>query len=249
MNDIRLSELVGLGTVSAFFLTIIYSSGYSKILGVNLLNYFTANDYFKASISWLAPLVIAAAIGGISGLLSSGIKNGAIKKEPEAELAFPFVKIMDLGAKTLVITLPACALTGAMIVFLAPFIKREVSSLVLAFIYLLWAYALAVIWLKFIIWYISEPMRRDNLSKAFTTFLIVFPALAFYAYFNGKSQAEFDYAMRHTNSNTRVVIDNNKDILIGKILFILDEYLVMRQEQSEQLKLIPSNNIKMIIYD
>jgi amino acid permease len=57
MKDQSITELIGLGSVIAFVLTVLYMYGYQHGSGINLFLYFSVNDYFRQAIVWLTPTI------------------------------------------------------------------------------------------------------------------------------------------------------------------------------------------------
>lgn len=89
MKDQSITELIGLGSVTAFLLTVLYMYGYQRGSGINLFLYFSVNDYFRQAIIWLTTTIIFGGIGVLTDTLfrrraerwrrSSGV-NGRAEK-------------------------------------------------------------------------------------------------------------------------------------------------------------------------
>jgi len=67
MNDLKVTDLLGLGSASAFILTVLYLYGYSITLGANLFLYFSLNDYLRFAVEWLPRFVVFGIAGWLLG--------------------------------------------------------------------------------------------------------------------------------------------------------------------------------------
>lgn len=59
----RITEIVALVSAIAFILTVAYIYGFSHGIEVNLLSYFSINDYIKFSVYWLPKTIFFSGLG------------------------------------------------------------------------------------------------------------------------------------------------------------------------------------------
>jgi len=89
MKDLKVAELIGLGSAVAFVLTILYLHGYSRALGVNLFLYFSLNDYTRLAIEWLPPVFVVGFFGVLMNKFFTRVERGASEEELAAATRYP----------------------------------------------------------------------------------------------------------------------------------------------------------------
>ena len=111
MNDLKVTDLLGLGSASAFILTVLYLYGYSITLGANLFLYFSLNDYLRFAVEWLPRFVVFGIAGWLLGRFESRLDRGLSEQEIIARSSNPrFTKILR---KLTVAMIPAAFATMA----------------------------------------------------------------------------------------------------------------------------------------
>lgn len=243
MKDLKLTELLGLGSISAFIDTILYIYGYSKASGVNLFSYFSINDYFRLAIEWLTPILIGVLVGVLISAVSSRIERGKTEEEiiagsPNPKFTRAFRKSGEWA--------PSVTIVVVAVLYTILSYFKDVPR---ATTYVLWGASSFIIWINAVLWYMQEPKLVASWNKTWAFFVMFAPAFAFVAYFYGQVDAEVGFRVVGKGNEVRVVLDSRKEVFPGRILFVLDEYVLMRGGYSYQFTILPKREIKMIVHD
>ena len=242
MKDWTITELLSLGTASAFILAIVYVYGYSTVLGLNVFAYFSISDYLRLSIEWLTPVFIILAIGGLITKFFTRIERDAT--EEELIKTSSYQRFMRAFRKSGDVVGPvAIVIIAILYTALSFFIEIPRSQL-----YILWAAAGAVLWVGLVRWYAKEPRLVVGWSDKWFGFILFFPALAIFTFFGGKWGAESGYRVFSKATDVQVVFKAQGEPFTGQILFLLDEYVLLRRKNQDQVIIVPKAEIKMIVH-
>jgi hypothetical protein len=77
----------------------------------------------------------------------------------------------------------------------------------------------------------------------------ILPALAILAFFWGLRDAEATFGGSANAVDTRIVVEGHQDLMVGKVLFALEDFVILRDEAAQQVKFIPRKEIRMLIHD
>lgn len=222
----KISEALALGSASSFVLTVIYLQGYATTLHVNLFFYFSLNDYFRFAIQWI-PRFLAYLIFGVL------IEKALTRVEHGQPLSVKSRKHANAQMITIIVT--ACLSTILSIfVPVPPF-------------YMVWAIAGPILWWMLIGWYVKEPKLVQNWSKAWLVFLMFFPALAISVFFQGLSEGQDVVRSDNQPSDVQILLKGATVPTTGKVLFVLDDYILLREQQSGVVAL-PKTEVTKIVH-
>jgi len=240
MKEQSTTELIGLGTGTAFLLTVLYMYGYQAISGINLFLYFSVNDYFRQAIVWLTPTIIFGGIGVLAHSILHRVERGGTEEEliGKSKAVGWFRRSGNWLAMNMFIG--TAALT-TVLSFIIPYPRVQ--------LYPLWGVAGCTLWFQITAWYFKEPRVREGWTKSLAMTFSVLPALAIVAFFWGLRDAEEVFGGSSKARDMRIVLERHQGLVVGKILFALEDLVILRDESVQQVKFIPRKEIKMLIYD
>jgi hypothetical protein len=243
MNDLKVTDLLGLGSAGSFILTLLYLHGYSITLGVNLFLYFGLNDYFRLAIEWLPPIIGACIIGVLINKFFTRIERASTEEEIATGSPYPkFTRRFRHGgdiALLLVLLIPAVYYT-----VLSFFRYVELERL-----YGFWAAAGAVLWVVLMNWYVKEPKMVRNWTASWTTFMMFFPVLAICAFSYGLYAGKMETRLYTRLSDVHISAKDQATPMVGRILFLLDGHIVFRGQQAGSgIIVLPKTEVTKIVY-
>lgn len=242
MNDWKTSDLIGLGSVTAFILTILYVYGYSIAVNMNLFVYFSVKDYLKLAIQWLTPILSVGLIGLLVNKLVTRVERGATDEElvqcsPYPRFTRAFRRLGDVAPLALLLV---AALFNTVLSFFTEVPKGRLYSL--------WAIVGPMLWIATVNWYMKVPRLVASWSKKWGIFITFSPALVIFAFCYGLYNAESEHGLLENNSGIKVLLRDQSKPLVGETMFSLDEYVLIRQREHRQVIVIPKNEIAVIVH-
>jgi len=241
MNDWKISELVSIVSAGTFLLSLLYVYGYSVELGLNLFLYFQLTDYLRLAIEWLTPLLTVGLIGGLVHKFFTRVERGASEEEiaatsPNPEFTRKFRRYGDAGL-TVVIVVAALFNTGLSLFAEVP---RER-------LYFLWGIAGFMMWLAAVNWYMKEPRLVKHWGKQWTLVVTLLPALAIFSFFAGLHGATTGHRFMGARADVEVLPKGSEPVT-GQLLFTLEDYILLRVDETRRITVIPKGEIVRILY-
>lgn len=238
MNDVKISDLLGLGSAGTFILTIVYLHGYSTTLGVNLFLYFGLNDYFRLAIEWLPPVIGLWIAGALIDKFFTRVEHGATEAEIVARSPNPkFTKKFRRSGDAIVIVLIIGTVLNITLSHFG-FVQRD---------YMLYGITGALAWFRAIAWYVREPKLIQNWTRSWKLFFAVFPPLVFFAFSYGLYGGKTGAHLYTRPADVQISLRGEATPQDGRILFLLDEWLVFRGQGSD-IAAIPRSEVSKIIH-
>jgi hypothetical protein len=249
MNDIKIADLLGLGSASAFLVTIVYLYGYSFSLGVNLFLYFSTTDYFRLAIQWLPPVIASAVGGSLLDKFFTRVERGATEEEIAARSGNPSRtrRFRAIGNAAPAVAVVLVALFTIFLGHMVPSQKHGVTPPGQK--YVMWGALCALIWLVLVRWYAREPRLAGHWTPSWRYFVGMFPALVIVALFYGLYSGESGTRMYLDPGDARIALKDQAAPIAGRVLFALDTYLVVRDQQSRHVIVIPTAEVTRIVHE
>jgi hypothetical protein len=240
MKDQSITELIGLGSVTAFVLTVLYMYGYQNGSGINLFLYFSVNDYFRQAIVWLTPTIIFGGIGMLTHPFLRRVERGATEEEfiGNSKTVRWFRRSGDWMFRYGLVIVAALA---TLLSLIHPYPRVT--------LYFLWGAAGCVLWFEVTAWYFKEPRVREGWTKSGAMTFGFLPALAIIAFFWGLADAERTFGGSANVIDTRIILEGHQDLVVENVLFALEDFIILRDDAVQQVKFIPRKEIKMLIFD
>jgi len=236
MSDVKLTDLLGLGSAASFIFTVIYLSGYSRTLGVDLFFYFSLNDYLRLAIEWLPTTIFILMIGRLVNKFFDRVEQGATEEELAARSPWPrFTKNFRwLGNRLPTVVLVIATLLS---IFFHPMPMERY--------YALWGAAGAALWLELFAWYTKEPKLIQHWTRSWYLFAMYFPALASLVFCIGLTAGKTG-TQAFTHPSDMVLLTKNEPIE-GRLLFLLDDYIMLRGKSSDSVVIISRADVSRIL--
>ncbi len=196
---------------------------------MNLFLYFSLNDYFRFAVEWLPHLAAVTIIGYLTAKALTRVEGGRPMNAASAK-HWVFQMIAIVGVAIL-----ATALS-----FLIPY-PREM-------VYEAWAIGAPVLWWLLLIWYIREPKLIHNWTRTWLMAVHWFPAFAISVFFFGLSAGQVAAHSDSFAADGVQIILKSAEPANGKILFLLDDYILLRGQQGTGIIVLPKTDVTKIIY-
>jgi len=239
-DSIKISEVIGILSGLSVILTIIYVYGFSKSSGIFLFRYFTINDFLKISIEWLTPSLIGFLISILFYLFTKRVEKGLSEEEIALTSKNPiftwkFRKFSD--------TVPLYLIVTIAIIYVILSLFNLVSPLKL---YSIWIIAGPFSWLIFISWYVKVPRLVKKWNSKYLILIIILPSIMLYSLFKGLYDGEKILSNKNNYSYTKILLMRNSKEMKGKIIFILNNYIIFIDKDSDSLRIFPPSRLKIL---
>jgi hypothetical protein len=244
MKDWKVAEVVGFVSATAFALTIVFLYGYSIPLHFIIFKYLTITDYLRLAVVWLVP----TAIFWIAAVPFEAFLRRTEHGATEAQIGEKIAKARH----------PRFRLWFRRGGLRAPFVAAEIAAVVAAFELLLphfpkiSSYQILegtspFVWWEGVRWY--ERVRRlvAEWTAAWRAWVWFFPAVLLFSFFRGLSTAERVRTSPTSAATTRIFVLGRPDPTPGQVLFVLDDYILLRTSKDGEVEAIPKAQISMIV--
>ena len=234
----KIAEIAAMVSATAFILTVAYVYGFSNAVDVNLLKYFSINDYVKLSVYWLPKFIVICGIGYCIPVPEK-ILSGRSSKNKNTQS-------FDMSAST------KFFLKYAMLIFFVVTIGIPVVIIIVNIFFnapkLYWPYCLLGIGLwGFFSCYILIPKYIKEWASWKMKTLIWIPAVIIlvlsYGAMTGKS--ELDSVDEYPTSQLEMTIETPSKR--GRVLFALSQYIVFLEQKTKLVEIVPVSQVKTII--
>lgn len=241
MRDWKIGEIIGLISATCFGLTVVYVYAYSIPLHFDLLQYLTLNDCLRLAVTWLVPVALALGVGLLLEGSFSRAERGMTEEEIIAASTHPrFMRAFRGGSQRVMPAVLALAVVLDSVLLL---LKQFPKPLY----YQLWVIAGPYLWFTAIKWYAKERKFVAHWSKARLAWTWFFPALIIFSFFLGLSNGEAAESLASSKNIARVFVLGKTDPLAGRILFVLDDYVLLLPENGREVHAIPKTQISLIV--
>ncbi len=238
----RITEIVTLVSALAFTLTVAYTYGFSRSIEVNLLTYFSANDYIKFSVYWLPGYIFTFFTGiclseftpRLFGTSSS--LEDKIAKRPNISACKKFLLKHEEMIRYI-------GILGAIVV----------GIIYIAFLFApKHAFYICYCYLGICIWTFYFLLSLlPSLTKKWTRWqkqaLLWGPTLIIGVYTYGifAGVSELDKVDKYPTARLEMTSEaSNKK---GRVLFALSQYIVFLEQKTKTVDIIPVGQVKNII--
>jgi len=241
VRDWKIGEIIGLISATSFGLTVVYVYAYSIPLRFDLLQYLTLNDYLRLAVTWLVPVAMALGAGLLIEASFSRAERGMTEEEIIAASPHPRFRRAFRGGSQKVF--PAVLALAVVLDTVLLLLKQFPKPLY----FQLWAIAGPYLWFAAIEWYSKERKLIAHWSKARLAWTLFFPALIIFSFFLGLSKGEAAKGPASSKNIARVFVLGQTDPLAGRILFILDDYVLLLPDNGREVHAIPKTQISLIV--
>ena len=233
MREWKITEALALRSATAFMLTIVYLYGYSRGLGVNLSLYLSLNDYLRIATEWLPPVLGAGIVGELLSRLFTRVERGATEAQIAARSRNPqftrtFRRLGDAAVPAVFLLTAVAETTRSFFVSVPP--ER---------LYLVWGAASVVLWLLLFFWYIRESKLVAGWSRPLYLCVALIPALAIAALTQGLYSGKTGTRPYSPPADVQIWIKGQTNPLVSRILFVLDDFFVLRGQDPPKVIAIP----------
>jgi len=244
MKDWKVGEVIGLISATAFALTVVYLYGYQMASHHSLFEYLSVNDYFRLAVAWLVPV----ALGWLTGVLI----EAALRRSEHGMSEHEIEEAMAKGHHARFWR--AYRKWGLGVPFVIAPVAVVVNTALLLFAHLpkLWYYenltlAGPIVWFAAVKWYEREKRLVTDWSNARRAWVWFFPAALIFSFFRGASTAERAKAPFQNADATRVFVLGRPEPAVGRVLFRLDDYILLRTNTGAELEAIPKAQVSLIV--
>lgn len=238
----KITEIVALVSAIAFTLTVAYTYGFSHSMEVNLIRYFSINDYLKLSVSWLPMSIISLGIGYC--IAKTDHKLFGIGSSFEDKIAkYPnissFGKFNLKHEETVLSVIVVVSYIGVLIFIAFRFAPEHLYHI----FYCLLGIGL---WIAFF-YYLLKPALIKELVGYRLKALGIAPIIIIWVYISGLmfGISEIDKVEKHPTE--LLEITNKKTNKKGNILFALSQYVIFLDQKTKMVEIIPIGQVKNII--
>lgn len=238
----RITEIVTLVSALAFTLTVAYTYGFSRSIEVNLIRYFSINDYIKLSVYWLPMSMFSSAIGFCMAKMKPpwfGIGSSyedKIAKYPNTSAFGKFV--LKHEEKMMYILLIGTSVGVTLTIVFLVYPEHA--------LYICYCLLGTGLWIAFFQYFLMPGLTKEWViwkQKA----LLLGPILIVCVYISGMLAALSDIANVGKHPHEILEITNEKTNKKGRVLFALSQYVVFLEQKTEMIEIIPVGQVKNII--
>jgi hypothetical protein len=244
MNGWKAGEVIGFISATAFALTVVYLQGYKTASHLDLFKYLSVNDYFRLAVEWLVPVALLWLVGVAVEAALRRSEHG--KSEPEiekgiAEASRPrfWLAFRRSGVKAPFVV-GAVAVVASTPLFLLGLLPRRLY-------YEIMTIAGPLAWWASTMWYEKENRLVADWSSARRAWVWFFPAMLILSFFRGASTAEQAKAPAASANSTRVFVVGRPSPVVGRVLFNLDNYVLLRTATNGEVEAIPKGQVTLIV--
>jgi hypothetical protein len=236
----KITQIITLVSAAAFILTVTYIYGFSNAIEVNLLTYFSTNDYIKFSVYWLPKYILSFGLGfcfvKAERLLFGRSSKGKIAQSSNRWAFTKFVlKHEDLIIVVLVLGIPF-----GIVILLdslnAPKHVRYGSYSILGISF----------WGVFFR-YILMPNFIKEWARWKLNALLWVPIIIIGVYYYGLLAGQSELGKVDKYPTARLEMTTEAPSKSGRVLLALSQYIVFLEQKTKMIEIIPIGQVKDII--
>lgn len=240
----KITEIVAWVSTAAFLLSVAHIYGFSHSIEVNLISYFSTNDYIKHSVCWLPMTTLAFGIGVLYAkmqptLFGSGSSfEDKIAKYPNMSA---FCKFMFKHEDTILFKIIPGYVIGSTLFNVFRFAPEHALHI---------CYCLIGIglWIAFFCYYLKPSLDKEKewtirKQKA----LLLGPMLIVVVYIHGILSGLSDIQGVEKHPKEILEITSEETNKKGRVLFALSQYVVFLEQKTKKIEIIPVGQVKDII--
>lgn len=106
-----------------------------------------------------------------------------------------------------------------------------------------------IAWFSAMKWYEREKRLVSDWTIARRTCVWFIPAALIFSFFRGASTAERAQVPLQNANAARVFVLGRPNPAVGRILFVLHDYILLRTNEGEELEAIPKGQVSLIVQD
>lgn len=244
MKEWKIGEVIGYVSATAFALTVVYLYGYQTVSHLDVFEYFSVNDYLRLAVRWLAPVVVLWLAGALFEAALRRSEHGMSEQEIHDRIAkgrHPrFWHAFRKGG----VEVPYVAATVVVVLNTALFLFAHLPKLTY---YESMSGLAPIAWFTAVKWYEKEKRLVSAWSNVWRMWVLFFPAMLIFSLFRGASTAERAKTPLQSTNATRVSVLGRADPTVGRILFNLDNYLLLRTSKTGEVEAIPQTQVTLIV--
>ena len=235
----KITQIVALVSAAAFILTVAYIYGFSNAIEVNLLTYFSTNDYIKFSVYWLPKYILSFGLG-FCFVKAERLLFGSSSKDKTTQPSnrWAFTKFV-LKHKDLIIVVLVLGIPFGIVILLdslnAPKHVRYGSYSILGISF--WGVCFR---------YILIPNFIKEWARWKLDTLLWVPMIIIGVYYYGllAGQSELGRVDKYPTAHLEMTSEaSNKK---GRVLFALSQYVVFLEQKTKMVDIIPVGQVKNI---
>lgn len=113
--------------------------------------------------------------------------------------------------------------------------------------YEMWSAAGPLLWFAAVRWYERERRLVAGWTGAWRAWVWFFPAAIIFSFFRGLSVAESVRLLPPNVNTTHVFVLGRADPLVGRVLFKLEDYILLRTNKDGEVEAIPRAQVSLIV--
>ncbi len=238
----KITEILALAGATAFTLTVAYIYGFSRPIEVNLIPYFTINDYVTYSVYWLPLILFFCGIGFCMAKMKPPLFGfgssfeDKIAKYPNTSAFGKF--LLKHEEKTLYILVIGHSI-GVPLFIVFRFFPEHAPHI---------CYCLlgTGLWIAFFRYYLRPGLGKEWIGQKGKA-LMVGPILIVLVYISGILAGLSDIANVGKHPHEILEMTSEKTNKKGRVLFALSQYVVFLEQKTEMIEIIPVGQVKNII--
>ncbi len=236
----KITQIVTLVSAAAFILTVVYTYGFSNAVDVNLLTYFSTNDYIKFSVYWLPKYILSFGLGFCFVKVEKLLFGGSSKdKTTQSSNRWAFTKFV-LKHEDLIIVVLVLGIPFGIVILLdslnAPKHVRYGSYSILGICF----------WGVFFRYILTPKYIKEWAGWKLNALLWV-PVIIIGVYYYGLlvGQSELDKVDKYPTARLEMTIEAPSKS--GRVLLALTQYIVFLEQKTKTIQIIPVGQVKNII--
>lgn len=240
MKDWTVGEFFASVAALAFILTVAYVYGYSLSLGINLLPYFSLDDYLRLSITWLALTSVLIALCILPSEFLETLTTRRRVRDADAVPSSPATKRIRVPSDVLFVLSFLFVLTVLSIIM---WLNGEFTP----HVYLLWGITGGLIWLALAKRYLARIGAANDSPKLLGLIFVILPTFVIMSFSVGLANGAGAQWLLPKRKPAEIHLKGEPKALSAVVLLSLGEFLVLRGEDPNSVQLIPKEQVRAVV--
>lgn len=239
----KITQIVALVSATAFILTVAYIYGFSRSIEVNLLTYFSTNDYIKFSVHWLPRYIVPYGIGFCMAKMTPpffGIGSSyedKIAKYPDSPA---FVKFVLKHEEKIMYIVVIGTSVGCTLFLVFRFVPEHA-------LYICYYFVGIGLWIVFFSYFLKPGLAKEEWIIWKQKAVLLGPILIVLVYIYGIFAGISELAKVDKYSTEQIEMTSEVSNKKGRVLFALSQYIVFLEQKTKTVDIIPVGQVKNII--